>query len=327
MIGYLYTKTAILEISILQPDSSNHTIQDSTNAQYRAKKAQIVSIWTWSLNPSLMTTGSVKYRSNVITPDKLPYSLTDVVYYATLERAFYGPDSEYYWGTSFNDHPNNYTGPWKMFYPGGQLYTQYEVQNGIVRAPWTVFYKDGSVKGTHYPFSHGYHVKHIYYGDHIRETGKIINKKKEGIWTTYRIGNRVESKGSYINGEKTGDWMYYQDNGNLKESGTYLRNQRVATWNTYYEDGITLYKTGTYQDNKKTGPWRTYHRNGKLKIGSEYRWDYMDGSYERYDKNGALKECGSMQQDKPVGIWFEFKKSAFVPGTRVPSYIIHKEEE
>lgn len=137
MIGYIYAETAILEISILQPDSSNHTIQDSNHAQYRARQAQITSIWTWSLKPTLMTTGSVKYRSNVITPNKLPYSLTDVVYYNTLERAFYGPVSEYYWGTSFNDHPNNYTGPWKMFYLGGQSYTQYEVQNGIVTAPWT----------------------------------------------------------------------------------------------------------------------------------------------------------------------------------------------
>jgi antitoxin component YwqK of YwqJK toxin-antitoxin module len=247
-----------------------------------------------------------------------------------LERAFYGPNGDYYSSDWMTDHPNNFTGQWKIFYPNGQLYTKYNVKDGIHTEPWIVFNKDGSIKGTHYPCENGYHVKYVYEADKPKETGKIINNKKEGIWTMYYRNGTVESKGSYSNGEKKGDWHEYHDNGTLKEAGAYLHDKRVSTWNTYYDDGITLYETGSYGSYNaggKNGVWTTFHRNGALKIGCYYNRGYMNGKYEQYRKDGSLKQSGIMEYDTETGIWFESKKSEFVPGGRVPTYTMYPEKK
>lgn len=330
MIGYIHAESAIFEITVIKPGSTYHDILDTNNAQYKAEKAQITSIWTLSLEPQLVTTGSIKYNFDRISPDKLPFRLTYCTYYATLERAFYGPNPDYHSNSFINHHPRNFTGHWKIFYPNGQLYTEYNVQNGIHTEAWTLFTENGTIKGMHYPCENGYNVKYIYKGNKTKETGKMINGEKDGIWTTYYENGNIESKGGYSNDEKKGEWKYYYENGNLKEEGVYLHNKRVSKWQTYYEDGTTLYEIGSYggyDAGGKNGVWKIFHRNGNLKLGCYYNRGYMNGQYEAYRKDGVLKKSGMMEYNEEIGIWFESKKSEFVPGTRVPTYIMYPEKK
>lgn len=330
MIGYIYADSAIFEITVIKPGSTYHDILDGNNAQYKAEKAQITAIWSLSLEPQLLTTGSIKYKFDYITPNKLPFQLTYCTYYATLERAFYGPNPDYHSNNFINDHPHNFVGYWKIYYPNGRLYTDYHVNNGIHTEAWTIFNDDGSIKGHHYPCENGYHVKYIYDTDQPRETGRITNGKKEGIWTTYYRNGNIESKGSYSNGEKKGEWNEYHENGKLKEEGSYLNDKKVSTWNTYYDDGSTLYETGSYGSYNaggKNGAWKTYHKNGALKIGCYYNRGYLNGRYEQYRKDGSLKKSGIMEDNEETGIWFESKKSDFVPGVRIPTYTMYPEKK
>lgn len=95
---------------------------------------------------------------------------------------------------------------------------------------------------------------------------------------------------------------------------------------TYYKDGCTLYEIGRYHGIGKYGHWKTFYDNGQLNVGRYYHFDYLNGPYEEYRKDGSLKESGVMGSDKQIGLWFKLKKSAFVVGVYIPTYVMYDEK-
>ena len=117
--------------------------------------------------------------------------------------------------------------------------------------------------------------------------GNYENWEKSGLWKSWDSQGVIVSEGEYSEGKKLDTWIWYEDG---KDTG----------WKESYTSGLlngAFYNLsphssnrgkGTYSEGVKTGDWKEYFI---LKEGSL-----------------ALKQSGSYQFGKKVGIWAHYKK-------------------
>ena len=117
--------------------------------------------------------------------------------------------------------------------------------------------------------------------------GNYENWEKSGLWKSWDSQGVIVSEGEYSEGKKFDTWIWYEDG---KDTG----------WKESYTSGLlngAFYNLsphssnrgkGTYSEGVKTGDWKEYFI---LKEGSL-----------------ALKQTGSYQFGKKVGIWAHYKK-------------------
>ena len=117
--------------------------------------------------------------------------------------------------------------------------------------------------------------------------GNYENWEKSGLWKSWDSQGVIVSEGEYSEGKKLDTWIWYEDG---KDTG----------WKESYTSGLlngAFYNLsphspnrgkGTYSEGVKTGDWKEYFI---LKEGSL-----------------ALKQTGSYQFGKKVGIWAHYKK-------------------
>ena len=91
----------------------------------------------------------------------------------------------------------------------------------------------GLVSGLYTELTHHY-PEHKFIKRNIQ--GKIIDGKREGIWTTYSEMGNLKLRLHYKNGnlEFSED---YHDNGNLKTRGYYINSEPAGFWESFDEDG------------------------------------------------------------------------------------------
>ena len=105
--------------------------------------------------------------------------------------------------------------------------------DGLYYSPYTGSPFNGIVSGPYTEVIHHYD-KHKFIKRNIQ--GKIIDGKREGIWTTYSEKGNLKWRLHYKNGnlEFSED---YHENGNLKTRGYYKNSETAGFWESFDEDG------------------------------------------------------------------------------------------
>ena len=105
--------------------------------------------------------------------------------------------------------------------------------DGLYYSPYTGSPFTGIVSGLYTEVIHHYQ-EHKFIKRNIQ--GKIIDGKREGIWTTYSEKGNLKWRSHYKNGnlEFSED---YHENGNLKSRGYYKNFEPAGLWESFDEDG------------------------------------------------------------------------------------------
>ncbi len=117
---------------------------------------------------------------------------------------------------------------------------------------------------------------------------KIINGKKEGLFTSYHINFQLNEKYFYKNNNVEGLYEKYYNNGILQIECYYINNQRNGFYIEYYKNGVMKSKCN-YINSKKNGLYIEYYESGKMKLRNNYINGLLNGYEEEYYENGVLK--------------------------------------
>ena len=105
--------------------------------------------------------------------------------------------------------------------------------DGLYYSPYTGSPFTGIVSGPYTEVIHHYD-KHKFIKRNIQ--GKIIDGKREGIWTTYSEMGNLKLRLHYKNGNLEFSEAYYE-NDNLKSRGYYKNSEPTGLWESFDEDG------------------------------------------------------------------------------------------
>lgn len=67
--------------------------------------------------------------------------------------------------------------------------------------------------------------------------GKILNNKREGLWTTYYQSGIKQSESTYKSDVLNGRTASFYTNGQVRYIGYFLNNKKDGKWDFYTEDG------------------------------------------------------------------------------------------
>lgn len=179
-------------------------------------------------------------------------------------------------------------GPWKFYYPSGELKEEGSYKNDEKVGTWNFYYTGGKLEQT------GTYIRDLeegpwtwYYenGAPWREE-EYFQGKEEGQFIEYNDTGKVISKGEYVDGYREGEWFY--EVGDHREIGSYLEGEKNGLWKHYYTSNEQLRFEGSYQNGSKNGDHRYYYDTG------------IDWKYEKY--SSGMKE----------GVWVFYRKNGDV---------------
>ena len=111
--------------------------------------------------------------------------------------------------------------------------------DGLYYSSYTDTPFTGIVSGPYTEVIHHYN-KYTFVKKNIQ--GKIIDGKREGVWTTYSEKGNLLWKLHY----KNGNYFFsedYHENGNLKSRGYYKNSEPAGLWEVFNEDGNLIEST------------------------------------------------------------------------------------
>tara|TARA_Y200000002_G_scaffold374362_1_gene374985 strand:- start:13 stop:1167 length:1155 start_codon:yes stop_codon:yes gene_type:complete len=117
--------------------------------------------------------------------------------------------------------------------------------------------------------------------------GNYENWEKSGLWKSWDSQGVIVSEGEYSEGKKFDTWIWYEDGKDTGWKESYISGLLNGAFYNLSPHSPNRGK-GTYSEGVKTGDWKEYFI---LKEGSL-----------------ALKQTGSYQFGKKVGIWAHYKK-------------------
>ncbi|WP_095072618.1 toxin-antitoxin system YwqK family antitoxin [Tenacibaculum jejuense] len=149
--------------------------------------------------------------------------------------------------------------------------------------------------------------KEFYDNGQLKESGKIINNKKEGVWKEFYKEGEVKAILHYENGLRSGDFTVFHQNGVVAKKGKLIKDTiPIGKWQWFYENK-QLKKEGVL-DNKgnQFGEWKAYHKNGLPMIIA----NFPTGKEVRYFDDGVtIEEKGFYKNGKKDSIWQTFYRS------------------
>lgn len=177
-------------------------------------------------------------------------------------------------------------GPWKEYYPTGELKAEGAYKDNLKIGKWVYYYIDGQVEQTGNYMQglvDGYWIWYYPNGQTWREEEYILGEE-DGPSVEYSDSGSVIAKGNYIEGFKDGPW-YFEINDHHEE-GSYFEGQRMGVWKQYYLDNDQLRFEGNYENGLENGMHTYYFPNGQLKRRGIYVAGEKDGVWEYFDENG-----------------------------------------
>lgn len=79
----------------------------------------------------------------------------------------------------------------------------------------------------------------------------------------YHVNGILKMTGKFLNGKREGDWTSYFNNEQLQSTGVFKNGLRTGIANIYFPNGQLRY-AGQYENDKATGHWKFYNEEGKL---------------------------------------------------------------
>jgi len=223
-------------------------------------------------------------------------------------------------------------GKWTFYYENGLTSALHNYTNGELDGEVLEYYENGKLN-TYATYNNGkpngdYKIYHYATGT-LREEGKLVSGKLEGVLKRYNargvLTSTEEFKDNATNGkleiyrakgsldyktEMIGDKYlnsatYYYNNGNLLKEYKIVDGKINGPYTEFYADGKILSK-GEYLKGDKTGKYIAYHYNGKIKSEGEYKNDLAEGLWKEYDANGILVEETTYSNGKINGEQIEY---------------------
>ena len=182
-------------------------------------------------------------------------------------------------------------GPWKEYYPNGQIKSQGDYLNSKRIGDWTFTYVNGKLeqKGKYDKKGKAQGPWKWYYesGNVWREE-TYRNDMQDGVMTEYadmaKDSAKIITKGEFIDGLKEGPWVLELPD--YKEEGDYKADKMDGEWKFYYTSTSNLKFTGKFLDGVPDGEQKFYYPNGKEKQRGKYAGGNREGEWHFYDENG-----------------------------------------
>lgn len=202
-------------------------------------------------------------------------------------------------------------GPCFEKFESGQKKAEYTLKAGKYEGKYLSWYPDGTPE-----------VSSNYRDD-----------KRNGKHTEYFKNGQIEFEATYLDNKMSGLVMLYFEDGSTRKKINYdpttfslleekiysrakiLSFDRTALTGTHFKTIVYDSISGTKQEEKeevfdtqtqsvvKDGKSTEYYSDGKIKIEATYVMGKLNGSYKKFDLNGALIESGELSNALPIGEW------------------------
>lgn len=180
-------------------------------------------------------------------------------------------------------------GPWKEYYPTGELRAEGEYWEGLRIGVWKFYHRNGQLeqKGKYLKFEKPTgQWKWWYPNGDLKRLESFYGGKEDGELIEYNDSGDVVTKGEYLEGLKEGFWFY--DVGDYREEGEFVAGEKQGVWKHYYKNTDNISFIGEYMDGIPVGKHIYYHPNGKKKLEGRYEGGLKEGPWKRYDPYGLL---------------------------------------
>lgn len=173
-------------------------------------------------------------------------------------------------------------GPWKEFYPSGELKSKGDYKDNLKIRNWVYYFIDGK----------------------IEQTGDYRRGKPEGVWTWYFENRQVRISEEYVDGLEDGPSIEYNDTGAVIAQGNFIEGFKDGEWIYEVNDHKEV---GKYFDDQRTGIWRHYYNSKLIIFEGIYENGLENGLHTYYYSNGQVKRRGKYSGGKKEGIWEYFR--------------------
>ncbi len=179
-------------------------------------------------------------------------------------------------------------GPWKEFYPTGELKSKGDYKDNLKVRNWEYYFVNGK----------------------IEQKGSYLRGRAEGEWFWYYENNQILRQEEYVDGMRDGPFVEYSDSGSVIAQGNYIEDLKDGEW-IYQQNDYR--EVGKYFDGLRTGEWIHYQ-----KLDDDEEMVIFKGNYENglenglhiyYFPNGKEKRRGKYVAGKKEGIWDYYKKN------------------
>lgn len=224
--------------------------------------------------------------------------------------------------TSFKNGLKN--GPYKSFYPTGELQSEGNYLNDKKNDVWKYYFLSNKLK-TITTFKNGEFESFKKYNENQTLDEHIVYnlKNDETIIKKYFSNEKIYSIS--IKKQDSLDYKMFNNKGELKEEGSRYKNLyngerkrfsngRLIQLNNYENGKLTgLYEyynsegnisvRGHYKNDNKHGEWKHYDNKNKLKELSNYDNGVLNGFYEKYNFKGIIEKKGNYKNGEKDGMW------------------------
>ncbi len=182
-------------------------------------------------------------------------------------------------------------GPWRDFYPSGQLRYEGQFKNDKCKGTFRYYDEQGNLKATN---------------EFDKSGEKALNK-------TYAPNGRVIATGYYLNQKKDGEWKYYDANsGQLRLVEDNKEGKVHGSSKLYNPNNGVLAEEMQYVEGQPEGPCQKYSDMGVLIMECQYHNGLLDGPTKSYYPSTALKEEGQYAKGQKSGTWKTYNEDGDV---------------
>ena len=185
------------------------------------------------------------------------------------------------------DEQGRKQGPWKHFYPSGNLKASGRYRDDLKVGEWKYFYPEEQKLEQVGSYLRGEpDGEWIWYheNEELWRVENYFNGREDGKSIEYNDTGAVIAEGSYVDGYREGDW-FFQINDH-REEGSYFEGQRTGVWRSYYLSNNQLRFEGRYESGLKNGDFVFYYDNGQVRRRGQYLGDKRDGLWEFFTESG-----------------------------------------
>lgn len=182
-------------------------------------------------------------------------------------------------------------GPWRDFYPSGQLRYEGQFKNDKCKGTFRYYDEQGNLKATN---------------EFDKSGEKALNK-------TYAANGRMIATGYYVNQKKNGVWKYYDAVSGQLRLAEDNENGKVHGWSRLYNpNNGTLAEETQYVNGLPEGQCHKFSDTGVLLMECQYHNGVLDGPSKSYYPSTALKEEGQYAKGEKAGTWKTYNEDGDV---------------
>ena len=182
-------------------------------------------------------------------------------------------------------------GPWRDFYPNGQLRYEGQFKNDKCKGTFRYYDEQGNLKAT----------------NEFDKTGESAFNK------TFAPNGRVIATGNYLNQKKEGEWKYYDPSSGQLRLVEENKDGKVHGWSRIYNpnNGVLAEET-QFVEGLPEGKCNKFSDTGILIMECQYHNGLLEGPTKTYYPSTALKEEGQYAKGKKSGVWKTYNEEGEV---------------